>query len=65
MTDRLLEIAHKIQQRPWSQPGTDKSWVLRAMWERQRFQREIRRGRCPKDAEFLRAFEARLAEEDA
>ena len=45
MTDRLLELARKIQQRPWNQPGTDKSWVLRAMWEQQRFQREIRKGR--------------------
>jgi hypothetical protein len=42
MKDRLLEIARKIQQRPWNQPGTDKSWVLQAMWERQLFEREVR-----------------------
>jgi len=42
MQDRLLEIARKIQQHPWNQPGTDKSWVLQAMWERQRFDREVR-----------------------
>ncbi len=44
MKDRLLEIARQIQERPWNRPGTDKSWVLQAMWEQQRFQREIRKG---------------------
>ena len=42
MKQRLIELARRIQARPWNRPGSDKSWVLRAMWERQRFQREVR-----------------------
>jgi hypothetical protein len=43
MTDRLIELARRIQQRPWNRPGTDKSWVLHAMWQHQVFQREVRK----------------------
>ena len=42
MTARLIELARRIQGRPWNRPGTDKSWVLRAMREQQVFQREVR-----------------------
>jgi hypothetical protein len=43
MTERLIELARRIQGRPWNRAGTDKSWVLRAMWEQQIFQREVRK----------------------
>ncbi len=43
MTKRPLELARRIQGRPWNRPGTDKSWVLRAMWEQQVLQREVRK----------------------
>jgi hypothetical protein len=39
---RLVEVARRIQGEPWNRPGTDKSWVLRVMWDRQRFEREVR-----------------------
>jgi len=42
MTQRLIEIAQRIQDRPWNRPGTDKTWVLRAMWEHLLFQAEVR-----------------------
>ncbi|MBW2243391.1 MAG: hypothetical protein JRH01_15510 [Deltaproteobacteria bacterium] len=42
MTKRLVELAMRIQRRPWNRPGTDKSWVLRAMHESQAFKREVR-----------------------
>jgi hypothetical protein len=41
----LRELARRIQARPWNRPGTDKSWVLRVMWEQRRFQREVREAR--------------------
>jgi hypothetical protein len=45
MTERLIELARRIQARPWNRPGTDKTWVLHAMWEQQAFRREIRDAR--------------------
>jgi hypothetical protein len=53
MTKRLVELARRIQECPWNRPGTDKSWVLRAMWEHQVLQRELRK-----------AFEAAAAEDE-
>jgi hypothetical protein len=41
MTKRLVELARRIQEQPWNRPGTDKTWVLRAMWEQQVLQREL------------------------
>ena len=41
MTDRLFELARRIQQRPWNANGTDKTWVLNAMHENLRFRREV------------------------
>ncbi len=41
MTQRLIELARRIQARPCNRPGTDKSWVLQAMWEQQVFRREV------------------------
>jgi hypothetical protein len=45
MTDRLIDLARRIQGRPWNLPGTDKSWVLEAMWQQQLFQREVEQAR--------------------
>jgi hypothetical protein len=42
MTERLIELARKIESQPCNRPGTDKTWVLEAIWQRQRFEREIR-----------------------
>jgi hypothetical protein len=41
MTARLVELARRIQGRAWNLPGTDKTWVLRAMREQQLFRREV------------------------
>ena len=43
MSESWIEIARRLQQRPWNRSGTDKTWVLRAMWEHQQFQAEIGR----------------------
>jgi hypothetical protein len=43
MTDRLREIARRLERAPWNRPGSDKTWVLNAMWQRIRFQGEVRR----------------------
>jgi hypothetical protein len=43
MSERLLEIARRIQARPWNTSGSDKTWVLDALREYQRFQDEVRR----------------------
>ena len=43
MTERLIEIARRIQQRPWNQPGSDKTWVLHAMWQDRAFRAEVQR----------------------
>jgi len=29
--ERLVRLARKLQDRSWNRPGTDKTWVLRAM----------------------------------
>jgi len=38
----LTLLARKIEGQPWNRPGSDKTWVLDAMWQRLRFQGEIR-----------------------
>jgi len=43
MTERLIELAQRIQERPWNRPGTDKTWVLHAMWQHRLFRDEIQR----------------------
>jgi len=45
MTERLTELARRIENRPWNRPGSDKTWVLNAMWSRLEFEREIRRAK--------------------
>ena len=45
MSEDLLEIAREIERQPWNRPGTDKTWVLCAMWTQRRFQDEVRRAR--------------------
>jgi len=41
MTERLAELARRIQPRPCNRPGTDKTWVLQAMWEQLVFRRVV------------------------
>jgi hypothetical protein len=46
MTDRLIEIARRIECQPWNRPGADKTWVLNAMWNQLQFEHEIRQAKC-------------------
>jgi hypothetical protein len=41
MSERLIELARRIQQKPWNEPGTDKTWVLHALWQHRLFSKEI------------------------
>jgi|GEM_PF-4942687 len=41
MRQHLIEIAQRIQDQPGNRPGTDKTWVLQAMWEHLLFQAEV------------------------
>jgi hypothetical protein len=43
MSDRLIELARRIEQQPWNQPGTDKTWVLQVLWHHRLFSREVGR----------------------
>lgn len=43
MRDSLIQLARRIQERPWNRPGTDKTWVVQAMWQQRRFAQEVRR----------------------
>ena len=45
MSERLLEVARRIQAQPWNRPGTDKTWVIQALWEYQAFRTEVLRAR--------------------
>jgi hypothetical protein len=45
MSDRLTELARRIEAAPWNRPETDKTWVLNAMWEYRLFQEEVRDAR--------------------
>jgi hypothetical protein len=64
--ERLVQLARRLQDRSWNRPGTDKTWVLQAMWQQRLFMREVRQATRdrPKDREFLRHFESRAAEDD-
>jgi hypothetical protein len=39
-----------LQDRSWNRPGTDKTWVLRAMWQQRLFMRELRQATRVPDA---------------
>jgi hypothetical protein len=41
MTDRLIELARRIQACPRNPAGADKTWVLDAMWQHRLFQQEV------------------------
>lgn len=43
--ESLFEIARRIARAPWNRPGTDKTWVLNAMAQGLRFQREVRQAK--------------------
>jgi hypothetical protein len=45
MQERLIEIARRIQAQRWNRPGTDKTWVLHALWEHRLLQTEVLRAR--------------------
>lgn len=45
MTERLIELARRIESHPWNRPGADKTWVLNAMWNQLQFEREIRQAK--------------------
>ncbi len=45
MPESLTEIARKISSAPWNRPGTDKTWVLNAMAQVLKFQREVRQAK--------------------
>ena len=42
MAEPLVEIARKISDAPWNRPGTDKTWVLQALSQDQKFAEEVR-----------------------
>jgi len=43
VSERLVAIARILERAPWNRPGSDKTWVLRAMEEHWRFHGEVRR----------------------
>ena len=45
MTEPLTDIARKISNAPWNRPGTDKTWVVNAMAQSLKFQREVRQAK--------------------
>ena len=45
MAEPLTEIARKISSAPWNRPGSDKTWVVNAMAQALKFQREIRQAK--------------------
>ncbi|MHA7836873.1 MAG: hypothetical protein ACX98W_05370 [bacterium] len=45
MAETLSEIARRISNAPWNRPGSDKTWVLDAMAQALKFQREIRQAK--------------------
>ena len=42
MSDRLIAFARRLQEQSWNRPGTDKTWVLHALWQHRLFSREVR-----------------------
>ncbi len=45
MDASLGRVAREIEGRPENAPGTDKTWVVRAMWQYLRFLRELKKAR--------------------
>lgn len=45
MEDRLARLAARIERRPWNRPGTDKTWVLSALSEHQKWLRAMKRAK--------------------
>jgi hypothetical protein len=41
----LIELARRIQARPWNASGSDKTWLVDAMRQYQLFAREVREAR--------------------
>ena len=41
----LSAIAKRIEAPPWNAPGTDKAWVLKAMYTQLKFQGGLRKAR--------------------
>ena len=42
VNQRLIELARQIQEWPWNDSGSDKTWVLEAMRQSQLFAQEVR-----------------------
>ena len=45
MARSWIEIARRIQEKPWNRPGTDKTWVLNALSQHRLFAQEVRNAR--------------------
>ena len=45
MDPTLLRIARWLEACSWNRPGTDKAWVLEAMWAALLFDRELSEAR--------------------
>lgn len=45
MAETLSEIARRISSASWNRPGSDKTWVLDAMAQALKFQREVRQAK--------------------
>jgi hypothetical protein len=45
MADHLTKLAERIERRPWNRPGTDKTWVLAALSEHQKWLRAMKRAK--------------------
>ncbi len=45
MNESLVALAERIESQPWNRPGTDKTWVLRALSTYSRFREEVRQAR--------------------
>src|SRR5213593_172482 len=60
MDATLRHLARMLERRPENAQGTDKAWVLRAMWQRLLFLREVRQARRgdPAASGFLSALSA-------
>jgi len=42
MSETLIEFARSLQDKSWNRPGTDKTWVLHALWQHRIFSKEVR-----------------------
>ena len=45
MAQHWAEIARRIQAEPWNSPGTDKTWVLKALSQHRLFSKEVQNAR--------------------